>query len=157
MQFLGFLGIVLIFGGVVLILVLTASKDDKDLESSTPTVCAFNEPDCVNYLSSTEIGDDFKMVCSDTCEGDTFVIKSMTSATFETTEMEGLRPVYSSELQGDASDTTSVIYALNKYLKSAEDLSFRGIISFRTIFAVMNGKVTSNSAGEPWQVADYSC
>ena len=95
-------------------MVLTANNE-KEKTVTDPTV-----PVCDNYLASTKIVDLFKVTSSDNCEGSTFVIKSMRSDNFESTDMEGFRPVFSSELQGDASDSSTLIYALNQYLNSAE-------------------------------------
>ena len=51
-------------------------------------------------------------------------MRSMRSDDFYTSKMDGLRPIFAQELTGDVSDPSTVAFALNKYLKSAEDFNY---------------------------------
>ena len=63
----------------------------------------------------------------------------MRSDDFNTTKMDGLRPVYAEELTRNAHDPTTLAYALNKYLRSAEEKNYMN--KTRTA-AVMDGMIS---------------
>lgn len=114
MQILGFLGVLLIAAGVAAAVLFTKGKKEQvNLDSDLS---------CDNYLINVKIENQFNLNPSEDCQGDPFQIKRMNADNFYDL-MEGLRPVYASELEGSVSDSNTVIYALDQYLNSAVDIT----------------------------------
>ena len=154
MQILSFFGILLIIAGICVVLVFTTKKDEEEGETPDPV-----DTECGDYLDNTKLEGQFPVISTygNVCEGVPFVIKTMRSQNFFTTDMEGLRPVYIQELQGDVSDTNSVMYALSLYMEDAVFETQGRPHSYSKETAVVNGNVFYNSEEAKWTVADYTC
>ena len=120
MQILGFLGVLLIAAGVAAAVLFTKGKEEQVDEISSSN--SDSEPICDNYLINVKIENQFNLNPSEDCQGDPFHIKRMNADNFYDL-MDGLRPVYASEVEGSISDSNTVIYALDQYLNSAVDIT----------------------------------